>query len=530
MGPEPIFVDSEEELPAVIERIKQAGSEDVPLVLPVHSRIGRSRFSFQLLRRYARQLGKRVSVVSPDGGVQQMAQEAGFRSAGSLESLVQSPPQVAGFPAREPVAPLPEPPRAWPTGPPQPMDAVNGGPAQGVLPLAGPTGSRIRVAPPGVVRTGPQPSRLVLYSAIALVLTVALIGLLVFVPSAKVTLVAQAQPFTADFTVTAAPTGAPVHVRAATAGKKVTQSFKATGVKTIPGRPAVGGVVFDANSCHLPFGIEIRVPNGTRLRSSTGVQFATTGGDVTIQPDQGAATTITATSSGQNGNLPANTLFVVENAGNTGGCLVARGGPTSGGQDEVKKTVLSQSDFDNARSQLNPLLQSQLTNDLRATTQKGEKLNDEIQFRDAQLSTDHKVGDEVQTFNATMDLQAEGDYYRPDDVTGAFVGLLAQKVPAGRQLAGQSTASYQASAAAGGHLTFSGKASGFSAPKIDRSAVSANVTAKSVAQAEQNLKQLPIQSVVIEQHPFRLPFMPLSSSRIEVEYDVTVVPPGPAPK
>ncbi len=530
MGLEPIFVDGEEELPAVIERLKQVGSEEVPLVLSGHSRVGRSTFSFQLLRRYARQMGKRLSVVSPDLAVQQMAQEAGFRSAGSLDGLGTGVvPEPAAPPAYQAAVPPPEPAFLDPAA----SAAVAESPTPTVLPQS--TGAavepRIRAAPPATAgRRQPQPSRAILYGGVALVLAVVLVGLLVFVPSAKVTLVAQAQPFSADLAVTAAPSGTPIHVRTATAGKKATQSFKATAVKTTPGQPATGGIAFDGSGCNQSEGSEIRVPNGTRLRSSTGVQFATNGGDVIIRPDAGATTTIMATSPGQNGNLPADTVFALENAGNTGGCLVARGGPTSGGQDEVKKTAVGQSDVDNARSQLNAQLQAQLSNDLRAGVQKGEKINDEIQFRDAQLSTDHKVGDEVRSFNATMDLQAEGDYYRPEEVTAAFVGLLAQKVPAGRQLAGQSTASYQPTATAGGQLTFNGKASGFSAPKIDRSAVNALVTGKSVAQAQQNLKHLPVQSVVIEQHPFRLPFMPLSSSRIEVEYDVTVAPAGQTPK
>ncbi len=529
MGLEPLFVGGDEELPAVIERLKQLGSEEVPLVLSSHSRVGRSRFSFQLLRRYARQMGKRLSVVSPDLAVQQMAQEAGFRSAGSLDGLGREGfPVLATPPSSDAASPPPEPTVRGEAASPA-FAASATAPA---LPQSngGAVGSRIRVAPTTAGRSHAPPSRALLYGGIALLLVVILVGLLVFVPSAKVTLVARAQPFSADLAVTAAPSGAPIHVRTATAGKKASQSFKATAVRMTSGQPATGAVAFDASGCDLSGGSQIRVPKGTRLRSSTGVQFATNGADVTIGPDAGAATTIIATSPGQNGNLPADTLFVFENAGNTGGCVVARGGPTNGGQDEVKKTVIGQPDVDNARSQLQAQLQVQLGNDLRAGVQPGEKINDQIQFKDAQLSTDHKVGDEVRSFNATMDLQAEGDYYRPDEVTAAFVRLLAQKVPAGRQLAGQSTASYEATAAAGGQLTFNGKASGFSAPKIDRSAVSAQVTGKSVGQAQQNLKQLPVQSVVIEQRPFRLPFMPLASSRIEVEYDVTVAPVTQAPK
>ena len=67
----PIFVESEEEIPAVIERLTRADAEEVPLVLPARSRFGQSRFNFQLLRDYSIRLGKRVAIIGLTVGLLQ---------------------------------------------------------------------------------------------------------------------------------------------------------------------------------------------------------------------------------------------------------------------------------------------------------------------------------------------------------------------------------------------------------------------------------------------------------------------------
>src|SRR5438034_51328 len=65
-----IYVETEEEIPELVERLRRYHGEDTMLVLPMRSRIGQSRFNFQLLRNYSARLGKRVTVVCDDPAVQ----------------------------------------------------------------------------------------------------------------------------------------------------------------------------------------------------------------------------------------------------------------------------------------------------------------------------------------------------------------------------------------------------------------------------------------------------------------------------
>src|SRR4030088_1350535 len=104
MATNPIYVETEEEIPEVVERIRRSGSEDTMLVLPMRSRIGQSRFNFQLLRNYSARMGKKVTVVCDDPAVQKMASESGFTVFGAIG------PQGEGIPSEGKVIP---PGREW---------------------------------------------------------------------------------------------------------------------------------------------------------------------------------------------------------------------------------------------------------------------------------------------------------------------------------------------------------------------------------------------------------------------------------
>ena len=84
MATNPIYVETEEEIPELVERLRRYQGDDTMLVLPLRSRIGQSRFNFQLLRNYAAGMGKRVTVVCDDPAVQKMAAESGFTVFGAV--------------------------------------------------------------------------------------------------------------------------------------------------------------------------------------------------------------------------------------------------------------------------------------------------------------------------------------------------------------------------------------------------------------------------------------------------------------
>lgn len=590
MAANPIFIETEEEIPAVIERIKRTEASEVPLVLPARSRFAQSRFNFQLLRDYATRMGKHVAIISPDPAVQRMAEESGFTAYRGVDHYAPVPESVGETPPTAKVVPLPTQPvqpaevgnvpkkvsvrLVPPLIPASPAAGEPGSPSTGggVVSIS-PAGQTSAPAPPGAaeptqpavppasvrprqppVRVVPppgkattsrrpprikvtapkplpsrlaaqRPSRIILYAGAMLVLGVGLVAMVVFVPSAKVTLVTEAAPYNAPVEVSAEPNKAPIRVRTVAVSRDASVTQKATGVKTIPGAVATGTVAY-TNNCPTGF----VVPDGQVLVGGP-VPFAQKGA-VTIQPKSAfgppatAGAPAVAKAPGAAGNIPGGAV-TLQPAGDAGGCVSAVLSATTGGTDEQKKTVVSTTDFAAARSTMETGLRKQATDDLAKQVQSGEKLADPPVTLVSDFKPSKKVDDEGSDFTATMTLKLEGAFYQADEVNRAFGSLIEKSLPAGQQLTGnKAKIDYTiTSATAGGHLTFKGTANAYLAPKLDLSKVKSQLPGKSTTRARADLAKLPgVRSVQIDQSPFKLPVMPLAGSRIDLQYVVSQAP------
>jgi hypothetical protein len=549
MAADPIHLEVEDEVPTIIERIRRSPAEEVHLVVPPRARFGQSRFNFQLLKQYSTRLGKRVAIWSPDPAVQRLAEESGF---GALPQR----PAAPGEPAPEPAwavqpglaPPVPARPPARPPGPPGSpppgwqgqgrRPAPSGPPAGATRPRptllrrlaeagraarsASPAGlTRIRIAAPSRLPSHIaqyQQARYALYGGAVLILLVGIAAVLLYLPTARVTLVAQARPFSTAVDITAEPGKLPVHVRTTSITRNANVPGQATGSKVTPGQPAAGQFTYN-NNC--PFALA--VPNGQRLHSATGAVFAQLG-DVSVGQNQQRTIDIKAVQAGQAGNVGAGQVSGIDN--NQYSCLTGSNqGPMAGGTDDQKQTVIQTSDIQSARAAAEQSLRQSMVDELGRAAQKdkGEALANPPIFQNETFTTTHPADDPSPTFTASLQLTAEGDYYVADEVTRAFTDRLVSKVPVGQQLTtNKVTPNYTVTASAGGHLEFNGSVSGYLAPRIDLQKVKGQLVGKSAAQAHDVLTTLPIQHSVISQSP-PLPLMPLSASRIYIDYTVDQV-------
>lgn len=514
MAAQPIYIETEEEIPEVIERVRRTPTDDIPLVLPTRSRFGQSRFNFQLLRQYAHDMGKRIAIISSDPAIQQMAEENGFRAFRAVEQYgdgdhVEQTAREVGPVAAAPIVELP-PARTLPKPP-----------------AAAPTAPRLIVKPPARIpsklATEAKPGRLLLYAGAGLMLIAGLVAGALYVPAATVTIKADATAFSSDVQVDAAPGQQPVRVRTVPVSKQASGGFKATGTKTTPAAVATGAVTF-TNTCGGALAPTFTINTGQRV-SGGGQTFATTGTVSNLQPGQSASANITAVNPGAAGNVADHTINSIQ--GSSWDCLkVVNPSPTSGGADEKKEPQIQTSDIENARSSLEAQIRKDIGDELSKQVQTNEKLADTaIQFSPPDFSSDQPVGTVTGGFNATMKITAEGAFYFPDDVQKAMSDLLAKKVPAGKQLTDNKVKNDYSivNASGGGHLSFKGTASSFVAPKVDRDHLKGLLAAQSVGGARAQLAKLPIKSATIKQSPFALPFMPLSSSRITIVYEIDQV-------
>ncbi|TMC02691.1 MAG: hypothetical protein E6J30_11330, partial [Chloroflexi bacterium] len=330
-----------------------------------------------------------------------------------------------------------------------------------------------------------KPGRFLLYMAMLMILLLGLSAMAVFVPSASVTLIAQAAPFSQrDVEIQAEPGKAPIRVRVSQISRTDSQGFKTTGVKAVPLAPAMAQVVYtnglsqprcpspDCGSPGLVF------PRGQRLKDNKdGLEFAQISPNTLVRWNSTATVTVQAVIPGPVGNVGDNVITTIEDL------VYAKVTATNpqaagGGTDPSNTPLMQESDFDAGRAQLEQSLHQEIAQQLAAGVQKGEKLSSTIVFGAPQFNTDHKPGDAVPSFSGTMTVQGEGDFYVDADVAKAYTTYLQQRVPTNQQLLTDSGVKVDyriLSATSGGHLTFIGNATAFVAPKLDENKILASI-------------------------------------------------------
>ena len=559
----PIHIDRDAELPEVVELLRRTVDLRVPLVVPGGSRLVRGRFDFQLLRKCCDWQGKQVVIVSPDPATLVMAQESGFHAFVDLshydERSVSGPP-----PPPAPVKAGAGPASAGSALVPVEPDLADGAPASALaassIVFGPPIGASSRGRTAGIsARSGPPlaaasaPSRLgaladrfsplggvvaptgrartFLYVAAAGLLLIGLLSTALLVPSASVTLVADAKPFAADVQLTAAPGRSPVGVRTVSETKSVSGSFPVSGNNVTPGVQASGSVQYE-NRCQAApplYNGQLQIAEGTVLTSQSGVQFVQQN-TVQISSGQTSAASASAAQPGANGNVPAGQITSLANAGPFAACLrVTNPAPFAGGKDDQQQQVVSQADIDKARTQLEQQARQAIAPDLQAKAQPGEKLSDQVVYQAPSFQPDHKVNDATKAFNATVSLRGDAALYRQGDVNKAMTAELSKRVPAGQQLTSDSVqTSYQVTTGADGHLMITGRAAAYIAPKLDLHAIKDQLPGKSKGQAQADLSKLPVKHAEIHQSPVPFPLLPVLGSRIDLKYVVeqgSVAPP-----
>jgi Baseplate J-like protein len=370
-----------------------------------------------------------------------------------------------------------------------------------------------------------KPGRFLLYITAATLLLVGLFGAAIYVPSASVTLIAQAAPFTQkDVEIQATPASKAIHVRANVISKSSSQGFKTTGSIVVPLAPSQGAVAY-TNSCpknnHTSPGIWLY--RGQRLDNTNGITFAQTSADTMIPwQSQPVNASVIAVQAGSAGNVGSGTITAIES--NTFSCLtVSNPQATGGGTDPSTTPQMTESDFDAGRAQLEQELHQAIAQTLVGAGQPGEKLSETIIYGAPQYTTDHQPNDKVPTFSGTMTITGEGDFYSDSDVQKAYQAYLAQRVPNNQQLLTESPIQVQyriLNDTSGGNMTFVGSAAAYVAPRLDEAQIRSQIVGRPLAQARFYLERLPIRSVNIKEQPLSLPLMPLLIGRISLHYIV----------
>ena len=356
-----IYIDTEDDITAIIGKVKASKEHIVALVPP--KRIGaiQSAVNLKLVHRAAEAADKRLVIISNNAALTALSASAGIPVAKNL----QSKPELAEIPALDiddgndvidgdtlPGAPASGAAAAAATAPEadvSPSSAAVGSKTKN--PKAGALGAAALAAKDKVKIPDFDKFRKKLFLIIggAVLLVAFLIWAIFFAPSAKIIVTAKTseaalntQVKLGDALSTDLKAGT-IKTVTKTSQKSVSKQFSSTGKKDV-GTKATGTVSFSTN---LIDNLDTTIPAGTTLTSSGGSTY-TTDSSVTFTRanSRGVTVGITATANGASYNGANGQM-----SGVPSGVSATVGNATSGGTDKTIN-VVQQSDVDQAMNGL----------------------------------------------------------------------------------------------------------------------------------------------------------------------------------
>ena len=372
MAKDIIYIDVEDDITAIIVRVKASKDEVVALVPP--KRIGalQSVVNLRLLARAAKQSGKHLALITTNEALTNLASAAAIPVAKTL----QSQPELIAVPTAKidgdddviEGAELPVGEHAKQADPATKADKQSAAMAAA---LAGDeaakspakTTPKKAAAKPKIPNFNSFRKKLFLTGGALLLLILFFIWANVIAPHATITVQAKTSPNSVNQPVTVADnvlTDATKGVIKAAVQQQQTQksvAFTPTGKKDA-GSKAIGTVQFSTGSIT---DLGTTIPAGTTLTSSSGMTFTTDSSvTITMSNYRGAPVTITATQNGSAYNAASGSMN-----GAPGSISATISGATSGGVTKMV-TVVTAEDVQKAKATLTSQNTDNIKNDLKA--------------------------------------------------------------------------------------------------------------------------------------------------------------------
>jgi hypothetical protein len=344
-------------------------------------------------------------------------------------------------------------------------------------------------------------------SAIAVV--AAALGSLVIMETATVKLVVPASKLVANVTMKGGPHGQDLVTTTILADVSDSQQGTASPM-TVPPTLATGQVVFTCSPCSTS---AMPIPFGTTVSTAAGVHYDVGSGEVSA-----AHPSLTVAShalvAGKAGNTAANTVTVIDKP--IPNVKVTNPQPFVGGTDGTTNQVLQQGDLDKVRLELTARVGQDLDAALKA---QAEGLN---YLTDGQptltVTTDHRVGDQVATFNMTIAAKLSAVAFSQAQADAIMRNALDKNLPKKYQLTADPIQTvYQVQkSSAGGDITIKGTGTGVMVPNVTAGELKTRIRGMRVDAARQQLELLaPGTTVDISVKP-SIPWLPVLQDHINL--------------
>lgn len=535
-----IYIDIEDDVTAVIEKLKNSNEKIIALVPPKGNAVLQSVVNLKLIKRAADNAGKQPVIVTNNQALVALAGGLSLYVAKNLQSKPVLASAAAEVPEEEAVEVSDEAIAEEPSGP---------------IPLSDDTGDEVELsgAELAALKAADTPKKadtvaktkkgknknkvpnfdnfkkkLLIGGGIALL---ALIVLFILFGRTKATVVLRAETtpvdvaFDANLNASSSQSDPETYnLKAQTqeSKKTITQSFTATGQKDL-GTKASGNMTLSI-PCSAVTSFPATVPSGTTV-SASGLNFVTQSTATLSTPGGGGGcrfsgtTSVAAQNNGDQYNLSPRSYSVSGNSSITGS-----GGQMSGGTSKIVK-VVSQSDVDKAKSQL----EQQDTNAIREELKKGFSdgvtiLDDSFTTKLENVRSEPAVGEEANegkvTADATYTLMGISD----GDLGASLDAFITSKMTNKDQQRvydnGFKNVKFEKLEQSDKTAKYKITTTGYYGPQFDTDALAKEIEGKKFGEARSYLQDLPgVKGVEINLSPFWARKLP-NASKIEIKLDV----------
>lgn len=563
-----IYIDVDDEITAIIDKLRSSDGKIVALVLPKRATVLQSIVNMKLLKRTADTAKKHVVLITAEAGLLPLAGAIGIHVASSL----QSKPVIPAAATATATGPSGDEDFSVDDAADKPIGALAGGAVAGGL--AGAAASRAsdtetieldNGAPDpaagagvaaaggiaGAAAAGGKPKkdkklaipdfnkfRLGLIAGGAL-----LVGLMVFfyfaafvMPRAAIVIETDSSDIRTNETVTLAPGAdeldlADKVIPAKTEQKQQTgaQQVSATGEKN-KGEKATGSVTLSLTDCEAD---EVTVPAGTGV-SAGGQTFITqntaslesvkVGGkcqNAMFKDMSSDSVSVVAQKAGASYNVGASDFSVAGFSNVSGKSSEAM----SGGTDNIVKSV-TQSDIDNAKQKINAGDSASVRTELRGKLQSAGyvPILKSLHTSEPIVTTSANVGDESDTVTVTQATTYTMYGVKKADIRSLILENVEDKIDPKKQKVlndGVDKTNYDIAApAASGNLNVTISAVSLAGPDIDTAAIKTAVKGKKTNDVRTIIKSTPgVSDVTVKYSPFWVSKVPNKESKIIVITD-----------
>lgn len=561
---ETIYVDIDDEITSIIDKVRASSSKVVALVLPKRATVLQSVVNMKLLKRTADDAKKNLVLVTSEAGLMPLAGSVGLH--------------VASTPTSKPsIPPAPEAPSDEPENIDEPLDIVDGNTtdASGEFDPAAAAGVSVgelasagkpsKIVPSNidediemdeeteaegeaatVAAVAPKPkknkklkvpnfdsfrNRLLLGAGVLALLIVAWIFAFVVLPKATVTIHTDTSTIPSNLNLTLDtgakaldPASKVVPATAATEQKSYSQQTAATGQQN-NGTKATGSAKFNQSVCAPNLGQQpADIPTGSSVSSGGNTYITQENGTYSFVKFVGGNCaqyssnniSITALKGGTNYNTASGATF-------SGPSGASGTGSASGGTDNITK-VVSQSDIDSAKSKISAQdttsVKNQLVTDLQA---KGlQAISTTFLAGDPQITTSAKAGDAADTVTVTEAISYTMLGVKHSDLKALVVENVTGQLDKGKQVIlddGVANAKFsQATPATTTNASVAMQAKSVAGPQINIADLKKQIAGKKSGDIKDMIKQTPgVTAVDVKYSPFWVSSTPKKPAKITVQ-------------